>query len=92
MLIDKLEQAEIIKDPHEVNVTFLHSLRKEWKFITTMTKGHEKMDDYTLFDLLGILKTHKEDIVEKIKESVHGGSYALLSKETMMKRNVMNAH
>lgn len=50
------------------------------------------MDDYTLFDLHGILKTHEKDIVEKINESAIGGSFALLSKENMMRRSVVNAH
>lgn len=40
-----------------------------------MIKGHEKMDDFILFDLHGILKTHKEDIVDKINESARGGSF-----------------
>ena len=58
VLLDGLERAGIVKDSHEVNVTFMHSLAKEWKFISTLIKGHEQFNLYSIYDIHGMMKTH----------------------------------
>jgi len=79
-LLSKLEKVNVMKDRHEINVTFLYSLRREWKMVATMLKGHERMSDYELSDIVGFLKNHETDVMNDLKDKGKLNSLALVGK------------
>ena len=56
--------------------------------MTTLIKGHDKFNRYIVCDIHGILKAHEEDIDEKIKERLAGGTYAFASKDSVAEKSL----
>ena len=79
MLLSQLEKFDLGRQSIEQKVTFLQGLKVEWKNISTTVKGHEKFDEYSIYELFGLLKTHEDDVVEVMK-ATPGGANALLTK------------
>jgi hypothetical protein len=74
MLKYKLERSSI-----EQKVTFLNGLRSEWKMIVSTIKAHEQFKNYTLAKMVGILKSHEEEI--KKEDTISSlGNLALITK------------
>ncbi|KAI3508867.1 hypothetical protein L1887_23887 [Cichorium endivia] len=71
----KLEQSNI-----EQKVTFLNGLRSEWKAIVSTVKAHDQFKSYTLAKLVGILRSHEDEVKKEVKVVSSMGSLGLVAK------------
>ena len=58
----------------EQKVTFINGLRSEWKVIVSTVKAHEQFKNYTLAKLVGILRSHKDEVTKGEKLVLSMGS------------------
>ncbi|XP_023748475.1 uncharacterized protein LOC111896725 [Lactuca sativa] len=68
---------------HEVieqKVTFMNGLRSEWRAIVSTVKAHEQFKSYSLAKLVGILRSHKDEVTKEVKIVFSLGSLALVAK------------
>ena len=59
MLKYKLERSSI-----EQKVTFLNGLKLEWKVMASTVKAHEQFRNYSLAKMVGILRSHEEEVLK----------------------------
>ncbi|KAI3740017.1 hypothetical protein L2E82_30433 [Cichorium intybus] len=79
-LLSRLLKYKIARTVIEQKVTFLNSLRSEWKAIVSTIKAHEQFKSYTLAKVMGIHKSHEKEITSEAKTTTGLGSFALVAK------------
>ncbi|KAI3723670.1 hypothetical protein L2E82_35425 [Cichorium intybus] len=75
MLKYRLERRNI-----EQRVTFLNDLHSKWKVVVSTVTAHEQFKTYTLAKLVGILKSHEDEVTKEYKLVTSMGSLALVAK------------
>lgn len=80
MLKYKLKR-ETIKE----KVAFMNSLHSEWKMINLTMKTHKQFKNYSLAQVLSILKSHEDEVMENAKSSVDACPLSLVVKGEVVK-------
>ena len=58
----------------------MNGLNSEWKAVMSIVKAHEQFKSYTLAKLVGILRSHKDEVTKDVKLVSSMGSLALVAK------------
>ena len=58
----------------------MNGLRPEWKVMVLMGKAHEQFKNYSLAKLIGILRSHEDEVTSEGKVVSGMGSLALVAK------------
>ena len=64
----------------EQKVTFMNRLRSEWKVVVTTIKAHKQFKNYSLAKLVGILRSHEDEVRSEGKVVSGMVSLVLVSK------------
>ena len=51
----------------EQKITFMDDLKPEWKVVVSTVKAHEQFKIYSLANLVGILRSNKDEVTEEEK-------------------------
>ena len=63
----------------EQKVTFMNGLKSEWKAVVSTVKAHEQFKSYSLAKLMGILRSHEDEVAKEAKIVFRMGSLALVA-------------
>ncbi|KAL7596937.1 hypothetical protein Lser_V15G31429 [Lactuca serriola] len=58
----------------------MNGLRSEWKAIVSIVKAHEQFKSYSLVKLVGILRSHEDEVTKEVKIGSSLGSLKLVVK------------
>ena len=58
----------------------MNGLRSEWKAVVSIVKAHEQFKNYTLAKLVGILRSHEDEVTKEAKVVSRMRSLALVAK------------
>ncbi|XP_052626862.1 uncharacterized protein LOC128133449 [Lactuca sativa] len=79
-LLSRMVKNNLKHEIIEQKVTFMNGLRSEWKAFVSTVKAHEEFKSYTLAKLVGILRSHEEEVTKEMKVVSSMGSLALVAK------------
>ena len=79
-LLRRMLKFKIRREIIEQKVTFMNNLRSEWKSVVSTMKAHEQFKNYYLAQLVGILRSHEDEVTNEGKVVSSMGSLALVAK------------
>lgn len=86
-LLSRMLKYELRRQTIEEKVTFMNSLHSEWKMIMSAVKAHEQFKNYSLAQVIRILKIHEDEVMENAKLIFYAGLLAVVAKEESAKGN-----
>lgn len=86
-LLSRMLKYGLKSDTIEEKVTFMNSLHSEWKMSTSTVKAHKSFKNYSLEQVVGILKSHEHEVMDNAKSSVDAFPLALVVKGEIVKEN-----
>ncbi|KAL7604947.1 hypothetical protein Lser_V15G14522 [Lactuca serriola] len=79
-LLSRMRKHNIGREVIKQKVTFMNGLRSEWIEVVSTVKAHEQFKNYTLAKLVGILKSHENEVTKEEKFVSGIGSLAHIAK------------
>lgn len=73
----------------EKKVTFLQVLHPDSNVIISNVKIHEQFKSYKLSQVVGILKSHEDEVIEGVKSNIGVGPLALVARRKNSKEKVV---
>ncbi|XP_023742939.1 uncharacterized protein LOC111891079 [Lactuca sativa] len=79
-LLSGMVKHKIKRELIEQRVTFMNGLRSEWKVMVSTVKAHKQFKNYSLAKLVGILRSHEDEVTSEGKFVSSIGSLAVVAK------------
>ncbi|XP_052627222.1 uncharacterized protein LOC128133731 [Lactuca sativa] len=79
-LLSRMLRYNLERTVIKQKVPFMNGLRSEWKAIVSTVNAHEQFKSYSLAKLVGILRSHEDEVLKDVKIVAGMGSLALVAK------------